>query len=143
MSAKRRPDYGETLYCVEYAKSNRSTCKASGLKIEKDELRIGSIVPGEGDYDMTSWRKLEHQKVPLVVSEEETWTDASQIFGFDELPPDGQKLVKSVAPPVYHADSEQRDCGSGSIRAMAHWVRWPPPSSFDGSGVRGLPTLLV
>lgn len=68
MPARRRPDYGETLYCVEYAKSNRSTCKASGEKIEKDELRIGSIVPGEGDYVKPSSSTTRHMQIsqPLL-----------------------------------------------------------------------------
>ena len=40
----------DTRYCVEYAKSNRSTCKGCKLKIDKDILRIGTTVSGLGDY---------------------------------------------------------------------------------------------
>ena len=96
MPARRRPDYGETLYCLEYAKSNRSTCKGCGQKIDKDELRIGSTVPGEGDYDMTSWKHLGCQMVPLKVSPEETWTEPTQIHGFDELPSSGKDAVTEM-----------------------------------------------
>ena len=31
-------------------------CKGCGTKIDKSALRIGTTVPGPGDYDMTSWR---------------------------------------------------------------------------------------
>ena len=36
-------------YCVEYAKSNRSTCRGCFVNIEKGAVRIGVITPGEGD----------------------------------------------------------------------------------------------
>jgi len=51
-------------YCVEYAKSNRATCKGCGVKIEKVDLRIGTSVPGPGDYMLTSWKHLACQKKP-------------------------------------------------------------------------------
>jgi len=54
-----------TSYCVEYAKSNRSSCKGTcKAKIDKGAIRIGTTKPGPGDYDMTSWRHLECQKKP-------------------------------------------------------------------------------
>ena len=131
MPARRRPDYGETLYCVEYAKSNRSTCKSSGEKIEKDELRIGSTVPGEGDYDMTSWRKLPYVTVPLVVSEEETWTEASQIFGFDELPAEGQALVEAMMAKGKAAAPSDKKKGKAAASASADE---PAPKKGKGKG---------
>jgi len=51
-------------FSVEYAKSNRSTCKVCKGKIEKDFIRIGTEVAGLGDYNMMSWRHLECQKRP-------------------------------------------------------------------------------
>ena len=41
-------------YCVEYAKSGRSTCKGCKSKIDLGEIRIGTITPGPGDYDLTA-----------------------------------------------------------------------------------------
>ena len=40
----------------------RATCKACSIKIDKDTIRIGTSVPGPGDYDLTSWRHLACQK---------------------------------------------------------------------------------
>ena len=48
---------------IEYAKSNRSTCKGCKTKIDKDILRIGTIVQGP-DYDMTHWRHVGCTKRP-------------------------------------------------------------------------------
>jgi hypothetical protein len=47
-------------FVAEYAKSNRSACKASKVKIDKDCLRIGKIIPGEHNpfakgKEMTVW----------------------------------------------------------------------------------------
>ena len=46
----------QTTYCIETAKSGRSTCKTCKEKIAKDELRIGKESPGPSDgFAMTSW----------------------------------------------------------------------------------------
>ena len=68
-SATPSPHYHQMpTYCVEYAKSNRSTCKACGSKIAKDAVRIGTTQPGPGDYDITSWRHLACTKKPASLS---------------------------------------------------------------------------
>uniref|UniRef100_A0A7S4J936 PARP-type domain-containing protein n=1 Tax=Prymnesium polylepis TaxID=72548 RepID=A0A7S4J936_9EUKA len=66
-------------YCVEYAKSNRSTCKQCKTKIDMGVVRIGTISPGPGDYDITSWRHMSCQKLPKGV------TETSAFPGFDSL----------------------------------------------------------
>ena len=46
-------------YCVEYAKSNRSTCRGCFVKIEKAVLRIGVITVDEDHgHSQTSWHHL-------------------------------------------------------------------------------------
>ena len=74
-------------YCVEYAKSNRSACKGCSIKIDKGQVRIGTTVPGPGDYNMTSWRYLACQKrVPQLVG-------PSELSGFDALSSASKDLV--------------------------------------------------
>ena len=68
-----------TSYCIEPAKSNRSACKACSIKIDKGQLRVGTSVPGPGDYDMTSWRHLACQKRLTKLS------GPSELKGFSEL----------------------------------------------------------
>lgn len=74
-------------YCLEYAKSNRSTCKTCKTKIDKDSVRVGTIVPGPGDYDMTSWRHLACQKRLTCLA------GPSELDGFDTLKPADKDLV--------------------------------------------------
>eukprot|EP00966_Prymnesium_polylepis_P164580 3805015-Prymnesium_polylepis.1 len=62
-----------------YAKSNRAECKLCKNKIAKGAIRIGTSVPGPGDYDMTSWRHLECQKKPAGLS------DVLEIAGLDTV----------------------------------------------------------
>jgi bifunctional polynucleotide phosphatase/kinase len=130
---KRRPEFGETLYSCEYAKSNRSTCKACQLKIEKDELRIGLTTPGEGDYDMTEWRHARCVERPLTVSDEETLESVEQIWGFETLKekdqqdlrkwfsevkaePKGKKKAKKEDPAPAQPDTpEEPPKGEGHI----------------------------
>ena len=76
-----------TTYCVEYAKSNRATCKACNIKIDKGAVRIGTSVPGPGDYDMTSWRHLACQKKKP--------SSLAELKGYQELKSSDQELVKS------------------------------------------------
>ena len=58
-------------YCVQYAASNRSTCKTCKTKIDAGALRIGTITAGPGDYDITSWRHLACNKQPKGLVEAE------------------------------------------------------------------------
>lgn len=52
------------------------------------ELRIGTVTPGPGDYDLTSWRHLACQKPPKLVSQ------PSDLAGFSALSADDQKKVE-------------------------------------------------
>ena len=74
-------------YCVQYAASNRSTCKTCKTKIDAAALRIGTITPGPGDYDITSWRHLACNKQPKGLVE-------AELAGFDTLRPPDQQAVR-------------------------------------------------
>eukprot|EP00327_Prymnesium_parvum_P042490 CAMPEP_0195649942 /NCGR_PEP_ID=MMETSP0815-20121206/31457_1 /TAXON_ID=97485 /ORGANISM="Prymnesium parvum, Strain Texoma1" /LENGTH=706 /DNA_ID=CAMNT_0040793723 /DNA_START=14 /DNA_END=2135 /DNA_ORIENTATION=- len=89
----RRPDFGETVFAVAYAASSRSCCKACGEKIAQGEVRLGTITPGEGDYDLTAWSHLRCRTAPLVVSEDETIGAAEQIEGFCDVAEEDQRRL--------------------------------------------------
>ena len=104
-----------TAYCVEYAKSNRSTCKGCKLKIDKDVLRIGTTVSGLGDYDMTSWRHLECTKKPAKL------TEPSQIDGVGMLKPEDEARVYEwwTNPAVYAQKRKAEDMAAAVADARA------------------------
>ena len=66
-------------YSIELAKSNRSTCKVCKIKIDMGCVRIGTAVPGPGDYMMTSWRHVACQKKPPALK------SLAQLAGFEAL----------------------------------------------------------
>ena len=104
----RRPDHGEIVYCVEYAASNRSTCRLSGQKIEKGAVRLGLVTPGKGDWDDIAWCLPEFHMEPLEVSEEETLTSASQIERYDDLEPADQKALDAWFAKASKAPKKER-----------------------------------
>jgi hypothetical protein len=104
----RRPDHGEIIYCVEYAASNRSSCKECGEKIEKGLVRLGHAVPGKGDWDDISWRHVGCHMEPLEVSPEETLTAASQIERYDDLEPADQKALDAWFAKASKAPKKER-----------------------------------
>jgi len=71
-------------YCVEPAKSGRSTCKVSKEKIEKGELRFGSFVEigGHGSYH---WRKLSCITSKQIANVERKMGGLTKIGGYDKL----------------------------------------------------------
>lgn len=74
-------------YCIEPAKSNRSACKSCSIKIDKGQLRVGTSVPGPGDYEITSWRHLACQKrLPQL-------SGPSELKGFSELDASQKEIV--------------------------------------------------
>ena len=76
-------------YSIELAKSNRSTCKVCKIKIDMGCVRIGTAVPGPGDYMMTSWRHVACQKKPPALK------SLAQLAGFEALAADNRALVEA------------------------------------------------
>jgi hypothetical protein len=89
-AANSRPPLATSMpasYCVQYAASNRSTCKMCKTKIDAGALRVGTITAGPGDYDMTSWRHLACNKQPKGLTE-------AELGGLDALRPPDQQAVR-------------------------------------------------
>ena len=106
-----------TMYLVEPAKSNRALCKQCKVKIDKGLLRIGTVTPGPGDYDITSWRHLECQKMPKGL-------DLANLTGFDALTPEDQATVTA-----WHT--------MGGAKAPGKSAAAPSPADGGSSGTAG------
>ena len=125
----RRPDHGEVIFCVEYAASNRSTCKECQMKIEKGIVRLGHAFPGKGDWDDISWRHFECHMEPLEISEEETLTAASQIERYDDLEKADQTALDVWFAKASQAPKKERPMESTdevTAADAAEDVRPPP-----------------
>jgi PHP family Zn ribbon phosphoesterase len=83
-------DHPYSGFSVEPAKSNRSTCKGCGTKIDKGEVRIGcelEDLDGEyGGHTITQWRKVEC--VP------QSWIKLDELKGFTALNKAGKTLIE-------------------------------------------------
>lgn len=79
-------------FLFEYAKSGRAGCKKCQNKIEKDDLRVGHLVPSNfHDGKDTKWYHLDcatHFKF-----------DCEAAGGFPKLHPDDQNRLRSLFPP--------------------------------------------
>ena len=91
-------------YCVQYAASNRSTCKMCKTKIDAGALRVGTITAGPGDYDITAWRHLACNKQPKGLAE-------TDLGGFGDLKPLDQTAVREwlTASPASPAKKRSAD----------------------------------
>jgi len=103
-------------YSVEYAKSNRSTCKGCKVKIDKDTLRIGVSVEGDGDYMMTSWRHLACIMKPNALG------SLDYLAGYGSLRPVDAALVRDwfdKKMDVVAAAKRQADVDSALLAASS------------------------
>ena len=92
-AASERAWLAEGAHCLEYAKSNRSTCAVCEEKIDKDAVRIGRMQPSERDsFDglTPSWAHL------TCAVQREPIDDVDSIHGLDELSPEDQQDVRDV-----------------------------------------------
>ncbi|EOD06809.1 hypothetical protein EMIHUDRAFT_438664 [Emiliania huxleyi CCMP1516] len=78
-----------SAHTIEYAKSNRATCKGCGNKIDKGALRMGTTFESAAGYDMTQWRHLACAKKP------KKYLGADEIAGYDSLKPTDQGQVRA------------------------------------------------
>lgn len=96
-------------FSVEYAKSNRSTCKGSKEKIEKDELRIAKVTEQERNGEsimMSAWYKVIpfFQMMKRMRKKEDVVTDASTLAGFDDLRPEDREALEKMVSDFHDPD---------------------------------------
>ncbi|XP_013719789.2 polynucleotide 3'-phosphatase ZDP isoform X2 [Brassica napus] len=102
---------------AEYAKSNRSSCKACSKAIASKTLRVGMISKGPGGFDMTRWHHLECFPTDSVAID-----SVDDVKGLSALEKDDQdalaKLVEQCgerAKEVDEKEEEIKDPGSDEI----------------------------
>ncbi|CAN7117534.1 unnamed protein product [Brassica rapa subsp. narinosa] len=90
---------------AEYAKSNRSSCKACSKSIASKTLRVGLISKGPGGFDMTRWHHLD-----CFPTESESIPSVDDIKGLSALEKDDQdalaKLVEQCGHPAKEVDEK-------------------------------------
>ncbi|XP_061364209.1 polynucleotide 3'-phosphatase ZDP [Gastrolobium bilobum] len=86
---------------VEYAKSNRSTCKACSKAIESQALRLGLVTKGNGGFDVIKWHHLGCFPLPSA-----SHSNADAINGFSSLKSSDQEALKNLLSG--HDKSEEK-----------------------------------
>ncbi|WZZ42541.1 hypothetical protein YC2023_038800 [Brassica napus] len=93
---------------AEYAKSNRSSCKACSKSIASKTLRLGLISKGPGGFDMTRWHHLN-----CFRTESESIASVDDIKGLSALEKDDQdalvKLVEQCGEPAKEVDEKEEE----------------------------------
>jgi len=89
-AAEEDDEHPYSSFCVEPAKSNRSTCRGCGTKIDKGEVRIGcelEDMDGEfGGHSITHWRKVDCVKP--------SWVKLDELAGLSSLNKAGKKMIE-------------------------------------------------
>ena len=90
---------------VQYAASNRASCKVCKGKIDKEAIRIGTLTPHPNGFDILGWAHLTCFKMPKGTKQ----IDVDQMEGVCTLKPDDKREVAALlaslaaaatAPPV-------------------------------------------
>eukprot|EP01047_Picozoa_sp_COSAG01_P101090 COSAG01_NODE_30865_length_608_cov_0.813360_1_plen_135_part_01 len=82
-------------FTIEYAKSNRSTCRTTLEKIEKGALRIGQMVQSDSfDGRVTQWHCA--TKAGFFRSGNKGLVTPTQLYNWDELKPTDQRTVEGL-----------------------------------------------
>ena len=94
-SADEEAEHPYSRFSVEAAKSNRSTCKGCGLKIDKGEVRIGcelEDLDGEfGGHAITQWRHVQCVKP--------SWVKLDELDGLGSLNKAGKTSIEAWHKP--------------------------------------------
>ena len=82
-------------YTIEYAKSNRSTCRTTGEKIEKGALRIGVLIQSETfDGRLCHWHAASREG--FFLRGNKGLISPSLVHGWEEVKPADQKRVEEL-----------------------------------------------
>ena len=106
-------------------------CKGCSIKIDKDAVRIGTTVPGPGDYDLTSWRHLACQKKKPA--------SLAELNGFNSLKPADQDLVKAffAGDMATVAAAKRKADEATAAAAAASTPKKPKPSPSAATPTTG------
>ncbi|KAL1363360.1 hypothetical protein AAHE18_03G143600 [Arachis hypogaea] len=93
---------------AEYAKSNRSTCKACSKAIESKALRLGVVAKGKGGFDITKWHHLDCFPFPSD-SESLLASPEDAIKGFSSLKSTDQEALKKILVGAHDKSQKKVD----------------------------------
>ncbi|XP_052114672.1 polynucleotide 3'-phosphatase ZDP isoform X3 [Arachis duranensis] len=93
---------------AEYAKSNRSTCKACSKAIESKALRLGVVAKGKGGFDITKWHHLDCFPFPSD-SESLLASPEDAIKGFSSLKSTDQEALKKILVAAHDKSQKKVD----------------------------------
>lgn len=127
----------EFAFTIEYAKSNRSTCRTTEEKIEKGALRIGQMVQSE-KYDgrVPQWHGATAEA--FFKAGNKGLVSPTMLYMWDELKPSDQNVVEQlIAGSLGGADA-----AASAAAAMASPIFEPTseakqPSKAKAKGKRG------
>ncbi|KAL0743610.1 hypothetical protein Bca4012_085123 [Brassica carinata] len=93
---------------AEYAKSNRSSCKACSKAIASKTLRVGLISKGPGGFDMTRWHHLDCFPTDSVSIA--SVDDVKGLSALEEADQDAlAKLVEQCGEPAKEVDEKEEE----------------------------------
>ena len=104
----------EFPFTIEYAKSNRSTCRTTLEKIEKGALRIGQMVQSESfDGRVPQWHGATTEA--FFKAGNKGLVSPTMLHMWDELKPSDQKIVEALIA----ASLGGADAAASAAAAMA------------------------
>ncbi|KAJ0264087.1 Polynucleotide 3'-phosphatase ZDP [Hirschfeldia incana] len=107
---------------AEYAKSNRSSCKACSKAIASKTLRVGLVSKGPGGFDMTRWHHLE-----CFPTDSESVASVDDVKGLSALEKDDQDALAKLV----------EQCGEQQVdEKKGEEVKHPGPDEISGEKIK-------
>ena len=126
----------EYNFTIEYAKSNRSTCRTTGEKIEKGALRIGMLIQSETfDGRLCNWHV--GTKEGFFKGGNKGLISPTLVHGWDEVKPADQKLVEALIADSLGGEEAASAAAAAAAASSASSPIFSPPA--DGKKARGKP----
>jgi poly [ADP-ribose] polymerase len=124
----------EYNFTIEYAKSNRSTCRTTGEKIEKGALRIGMLIQSETfDGRLCNWHV--GTKEGFFKGGNKGLISPTLVHGWDEVKPADQKLVEALIADSLGGEEAASAAAAAAAASSASSPIFSPPA--DGKKARG------
>ncbi|CCM01220.1 uncharacterized protein FIBRA_03268 [Fibroporia radiculosa] len=102
----------KTGYRLEYSSSSKAKCNGpkpcKGTKIEKEELRFGTLVDIKGNTSF-SWRHWGCVTRQIIVNAKKSFDDAEDLDGFEELTEEDQEKIRKAWAEGQVADEDIPD----------------------------------
>ncbi|XP_027355772.1 polynucleotide 3'-phosphatase ZDP isoform X5 [Abrus precatorius] len=108
---KGKPMASRDSMVAEYAKSNRSSCKACSEAIKAKTLRLGLVSKGDGPYNVVKWHHLHCFPLPS-----HSPSSPETINGFSTLKSSDQEALKNLF--AENVKSEEKSSDQESLKKL-------------------------